>query len=65
MGYTSHPLPFLFMSDDKVEGLYKNYGDICPLPELVRLKKKYFYRLFMDETFSFGCYGTGKLLKKY
>lgn len=44
-----------------VEGLYLNYGDICPLPELVRLKHKYKVRIFLDETVSFGTLGkTGR-----
>jgi serine palmitoyltransferase len=44
-----------------VEGLFRNTGNICPLPELVRLKEKYFYRLIVDEALSFGTYGaTGK-----
>lgn len=40
-----------------VEGLYQNHGDIAPLPELVRLKKKYKYRLICDESHSFGVLG--------
>lgn len=43
----------------QAEGLYKNFGDTAPLKELIALKKKYFYRLFLDETHSFGCYGKG------
>jgi serine palmitoyltransferase len=44
-----------------VEGLYKNFGDLCPLPDIVALKKKYCYRLYLDQTFSFGCFGaTGR-----
>jgi len=42
-----------------VEGLYKNYGDLCPLPALVALKKEFCYRLYLDQTFSFGCFGGG------
>ncbi|GAB5036569.1 serine palmitoyltransferase 1 [Nannochloropsis oceanica] len=42
-----------------VEGLYKNYGDLCPLPALVALKKEFCYRLYLDQTFSFGCFGKG------
>lgn len=41
-----------------VEGLYQNHGDIVPLPELVELKKKYKYRLIVDESFSLGALGT-------
>ncbi|XP_074640984.1 serine palmitoyltransferase 1-like [Tubulanus polymorphus] len=40
-----------------VEGLYMNYGDICPLSKLVELKYKYKVRLFIDETMSFGVLG--------
>ncbi|XP_065830585.1 serine palmitoyltransferase 1-like [Oscarella lobularis] len=40
-----------------VEGLYINYGDICPFPKLVELKYKYKVRLFVDETISFGSLG--------
>jgi hypothetical protein len=47
----------------QVEGLYKNFGDLCPLQELVALKKKYRYRLYLDQTFSFGTFGaTGACL---
>lgn len=34
-----------------------NTGEICPLPELVELRKKYKLRLFLDETISFGTLG--------
>merc|ERR1712146_346316 len=43
-----------------VEGLYKNYGDIAPLDKLIELKKKYCFRLVVDESYSFGCFGKGK-----
>ena len=44
-----------------VEGLYANHGDLCPLPQLVALKHKYKFRIFLDETFSFGVVGrTGR-----
>lgn len=44
-----------------VEGLYRNTGDLCPLPEILALKEKYFYRLMMDESTSFGAVGaTGR-----
>jgi len=39
------------------EGLYRNSGNICPLPELLTIKEKYFYRLILDETLSFGSLG--------
>jgi serine palmitoyltransferase len=40
-----------------VEGIYLNYGDVAPLPELVRLKKEFKYRLIVDEHLSFGVLG--------
>jgi serine palmitoyltransferase len=41
-----------------VEGLYPNYGDICPLPRLVELKHRYKVRIFLEETASFGVLGA-------
>lgn len=41
-----------------VEGLYINYGDLCPLPKLVELKWKYKVRLFLEESLSFGVLGS-------
>ncbi|KAF6027128.1 sptlc1 [Bugula neritina] len=44
-----------------VEGVYLNYGDICPLPKLIELKYKYKVRLFIEESLSFGVLGdTGR-----
>jgi len=44
-----------------VEGLYYNYGDICPLREIMALKEKYKFRLFLDESSSIGTLGdTGR-----
>lgn len=40
-----------------VEGLYINTADVCPLPELVKLKYKYKVRLFLEESMSFGVLG--------
>ena len=40
-----------------VEGLYKNYGHIAPIDELVDLKTEFCYRLIVDESFSFGTLG--------
>jgi len=40
-----------------VEGLYKNYGHVCPINELVAIKKQFSYRLIVDESFSFGTLG--------
>ncbi|CAB5100550.1 unnamed protein product [Rhizophagus irregularis] len=39
------------------EGLFENYGDITPLPNLIELKKKFKYRLILDESLSFGTLG--------
>lgn len=41
------------------EGIFHNTGDICPLPKLVELKKKFKYRLIVDESLSFGVLGLG------
>jgi serine palmitoyltransferase len=41
-----------------VEGLYRNTGDLCPLPELLKIKEKYCYRLILDESLSFGTVGS-------
>jgi len=44
-----------------VEGLYYNFGDIAPLPKLLELKEKYFYRLIIEESASMGVLGkTGR-----
>ncbi|KAK2823597.1 hypothetical protein Q7C36_020197 [Tachysurus vachellii] len=40
-----------------VEGLYLNTADICPLPQLVKLKYKYKVRIFLEEGMSFGVLG--------
>ena len=40
-----------------VEGLYSMEGTMCNLPELVRLRKKYKYSLFVDEAHSIGALG--------
>uniref|UniRef100_H3ADX7 Serine palmitoyltransferase 1 n=1 Tax=Latimeria chalumnae TaxID=7897 RepID=H3ADX7_LATCH len=40
-----------------VEGLYMNTGNICPLPELLKLKYKYKVRIFLEESLSFGVLG--------
>lgn len=43
------------------EGMYRNTGDICPLPEILALKEEFFYRLILDESVSFGALGrTGR-----
>lgn len=40
-----------------VEGLYRNTGDISPLPEILALKEQFCYRLILDESLSFGTMG--------
>lgn len=48
------------------EGIYMNTGELCPLPELVELRKKYKLRLFLDESVSFGTLGrTGRGLTEH
>lgn len=49
-----------------VEGLYLNHGDLCPLTKMVDWKYKYKYRIFIDETVSFGTIGkTGRGITEY
>ncbi|KAI7879054.1 PLP-dependent transferase [Lichtheimia hyalospora FSU 10163] len=40
------------------EGLFANHGDIAPLPKLIELKRKFKYRLILDESQSFGVLGS-------
>ncbi|CAK9050055.1 Serine palmitoyltransferase 1 (Long chain base biosynthesis protein 1) (LCB 1) (Serine-palmitoyl-CoA transferase 1) (SPT 1) (SPT1) [Durusdinium trenchii] len=40
------------------EGLYRNFGDIAPVDEIVRLKHKYKWRLFLDESHALGVFGA-------
>lgn len=48
------------------EGISENYGDMVDLTKIVALKKKYKYRLILDETWSFGtCGRTGKGLTEH
>ena len=43
------------------EGLFETIGDITDLPKLVELKERYKFRIFLDETWSFGVLGrTGR-----
>lgn len=49
-----------------VEGVYSMDGDICNLPELIRLKKEYGAILMVDEAHSFGTIGEcGKGVTSY
>ncbi len=44
-----------------VEGVYSMDGDVCPLPEVVALKKRYGAMLLVDEAHSLGVLGgTGR-----
>lgn len=44
-----------------IEGVSSVYGDIVPLDRVLELKKKYAYRLIMDDSLGFGVLGaTGK-----
>jgi serine palmitoyltransferase len=40
-----------------VEGIYSMEGEICRLPEIVRIKKKYGCYIYMDEAHSIGALG--------
>ncbi|CAG8652230.1 5887_t:CDS:10, partial [Acaulospora morrowiae] len=39
------------------EGIFENSGDISPLPKLIELKKKFKYRIILDESISIGTLG--------
>lgn len=44
-----------------MQGLFHNFGDICHLKEIIRLKEDYKYRLILDDSHAFGTihkYGT-------
>jgi len=40
-----------------VEGLYRNWGTIAPLKEIVKLKEEYHYRLIVDDSHAIGTLG--------
>eukprot|EP00239_Pterosperma_sp_CCMP1384_P001575 CAMPEP_0197855584 /NCGR_PEP_ID=MMETSP1438-20131217/26906_1 /TAXON_ID=1461541 /ORGANISM="Pterosperma sp., Strain CCMP1384" /LENGTH=465 /DNA_ID=CAMNT_0043470757 /DNA_START=308 /DNA_END=1705 /DNA_ORIENTATION=+ len=40
------------------EGLFANYGDMCPLPKLLELKNKYSFRLMVDDSMGIGTVGA-------
>ena len=40
-----------------VEGIYRNTGAVCPLPDLLKLRSEFCYRLVIDESLSFGVLG--------
>lgn len=49
-----------------IEGIYMNTGNICLLPELLDLCKKYKLRIFIDESISFGTIGpSGRGVTEY
>jgi serine palmitoyltransferase len=44
-----------------VEGVYRNWGTIAPLDEIVKLKEEFCYRLILDDTHGMGVLGpTGR-----
>jgi serine palmitoyltransferase len=44
-----------------VEGLYRNWGTLCPLEEVVALKEEFCYRLILDDSHAIGTMGeTGR-----
>jgi len=48
------------------EGISQNYGDIAPLPEILKLKDRYKFRLMVEESMSIGVLGkTGRGLSEY
>jgi len=48
------------------EGIFLNSGDVCPLPEIVALKKRFGYMLCVDETHSLCALGsTGLGIRQY
>jgi 8-amino-7-oxononanoate synthase len=40
-----------------VESAYSMSGDLCPIKDVVSLKKKYGFHIYVDEAHSFGFYG--------
>ncbi|KAL3823158.1 hypothetical protein ACHAXA_010414 [Cyclostephanos tholiformis] len=41
-----------------VEGLYRNWGTIAPLDEIVKLKEEFHYRLILDDSHGIGSLGS-------
>ncbi|KYQ89490.1 serine C-palmitoyltransferase subunit [Tieghemostelium lacteum] len=41
-----------------VEGLYYNYGDLSPLPQIIKLKEQYKFRIVLEESHSVGVLGS-------
>lgn len=49
-----------------VEAIYLNTGEMCPLQQIVELRKRYKLRLFLDESVSFGSLGEhGRGITEY
>ena len=49
-----------------VEGVYRNTGNVCPLEKILELKEEFKYRVFLDESISFGTMGnTGRGLTEH
>lgn len=43
------------------EGVFRNLGDLCYLQQIVRLCKKYYFRVILDDSYGFGVIGkTGR-----
>ncbi|GLE02041.1 hypothetical protein PINS_up010879 [Pythium insidiosum] len=40
------------------EAIFRNHGDMIDLPKVLALCEKYYFRLFLDESFSFGVLGA-------
>lgn len=40
-----------------VEAIYMNTGEMCPLAEIIELRRRYKLRLILDESVSFGTLG--------
>jgi serine palmitoyltransferase len=40
-----------------VEGVYQNTGSLLPLPHIMKLKEKYCFRIFLDDSNGFGVLG--------
>lgn len=41
-----------------IEGLYNNYGDIAPLPDILKLKEEFHFHLIMDDSLGIGTLGA-------
>jgi serine palmitoyltransferase len=52
---TQRPLTRRFIV---VEGLYRNTGQIVPLPDLLQLKEQYCYRVILDDSCALGVLGA-------